>query len=543
MELFTELMKRTKHTVFLILGLILGSAAIFSQSASAFEIANCFEDEGGYYNFQNGVIFENFHTERATYKPAQEVEIDYAIKSNQKAPIVDAFTRVQILYMDPIQGEQIVDEFFPNNKEKLYLRFGDFLDREIRWKVPEGAKSGEYTAKIYLLSGKYFNLAGLSFIPYGPPGVPGEQTKFQIVNKGIESRIYFDKGNTWLNDEKYEFSTFAPVLESSDSLKVRTTLINEGSPKTADVNFEVYGWDDVAGQPILSKVQQILLGENGKQEIEFDLPNLGPGAYEIKFTATYREEKSILKIRFGISGEKARLIYAGINDFPLFKGKDYTLFICTSNSADRILFANASFEIKLLDENNNEIFREKSEILGISPQPTALHANFLANKFIRKGKLLAFVKDDKGNVIDSAELLYDYSKFPHRNAELSITTEKNTFGKGEEISYKVALQDNTIPLEGKILVELRTGDGKTIYAKTFQIDGTFNGKIDADIGQGDYKLIARELTNDLYSEKGIGISQAVSEEKPFKRPNILIFAILLFGIILIAILIFRFKKM
>ncbi len=529
---------------------VLGPFALAELQLSS----SCFEGEGGYYNFGNGLAFTNFQTEKTTYSPGDTIEIDYVLTGNQQAPIVEGFTRVQVIYTHPEQKEILVDEFFgEEQKGMIYLMAGDEMRKEIRWKVPEGAPAGEYTVKLYFLAGDAFNLAGLSFVPYGPPGVPAIFTTFAVSSSAKESHIYYNKMKTTLNGNAYDFSNFAPVIAPSDGISVITELANVGEQKTAKATMNLYRWDDVEGKPLqeYSITRDVNLAAGGKQALTFDTnKDLEPGTYELVFTAASGEEKSVMKMRISVAGERLRMNYAGIADFPLMAGKESKLFVCMGNSADSFNLAEGRVEIEFKDKDGKTVVKESSALADFPPQPTGLEAVFTPSETVSKGTLIATAYDGAGNVADKVDMDYDYSRFAAVPAKLDIAPGKATFSSGEKIMYTVIFTDERgIGLEGKVLVYLLDSGGKVIrIAEDVAVSGTYAGEFEGVDEQGDYRLVVREKERDLSDETSVMIAEASpagGQEAAAPAPgagSVPIVAALLIIVIVAAFVLIRRKK-
>ena len=463
----------------------------------ALEDVDCFK----YYEFQTGLIFDDLMTEKVSYSPGDDVDVSYNLFSQMESPIVEGSVRVQIFYNDPVRGEQMIDEFFTGRD--INLRHKDVVGKKFTWTVPKGAKAGEYTIKTYFVVGGFFNLAGLSMLPYGPPGVPGDMTSF-TVGSSTTSRIYFSKGDTYVNNKKYEFGAPVGVLESKP-LTIKTKLINEGPAKQVNIKLRIYGWDDLTEEPLDQHTVEktISLEANGAGDITYELPTLASATYEIKFIAESSEEKSILKLRIPISGANGRFIYAGIDKFPLTKDQETTLFICYSNSADYSSVFNGKGTLEILDEEGNSVFKENYgpfEVLATPPQGKKV--SFKPTKNLNYIVLKADMYDDKGNLHDQVSLVYDYSRFANVPANIGVELSGDRINSGESISYTVSYNDDLgMPLKGKFLVYLIDPDGKIIHTVSDKdISGSFKGDIGVSGKSGQYKLTVRELTHDLKAE-------------------------------------------
>ncbi len=494
-------------------GLLTFSVLLSVPSAfAAFQSApSCFESEGGYYNFGEAVKLQNFQADKASYNAGEEAMLDFNILGNQKAPIVEGFTRFQVFYNDQAQGEQMIDEFFgEEQKGMIYLRKGDIYNSRIMWKMPSNAKPGEYTIKVYFLSDEVMNLAGLSFIPYGPPGVPAASSTFTVQNPAAAQHIYFDKEKTWLSGNAYKFSTFNPSLAPETDVSVTTDIVNEGSAKQAQVTMEIYEWDDVTGKAMsqYTVAKEVNLAENGKQQLTFNVGRLAAGAYEVRFMAESKEAKGLMKLRFAIPGEKARLIYAGLADYPLMAGKEYKAFICFSNSADRTTetVTGAAFE---LSQGGKTVFSDSFSQLEVTGAPAMVTAAFTPTETVSDARAVIKLFNKDNQLVDQATLDYDYSKFYPAGGEFGLAL---TPIEGGGVNYRVSYTDsNKIPLKGKLLVYLLGSDGSVIET----VDGMpFAGEYSGTFAKAEngHKVIARELTHDLKEEDTVRAAPAKPSE-------------------------------
>lgn len=484
------------------LGLVILSQIVMA----AVEDVDCFK----YYEFQSGLVFDDLMAEKVSYSPGDEVVISYSLFSQMESPIVEGSVRVQIFYNDPIQGEQMIDEFFA--EKGINLMYNDVVEKEFTWTVPSGAKSGEYIVKTYFIVGDFFNLAGLSILPYGPPGVPGEMTTFDVKST-TASRIYFSKDDTYLNDKKYEFGVPTTAYESVP-IKIKTKLVNEGPAKQVNVKLTTYEWDDATDKAIDSYTVEktISLGANSKEEITYELPALSSATYQIKFTATTGDEKSILKLRVPITGAKGRFIYLGLDKFPLIKGQKTTLFMCMSGSTDYSSVFNGKGTLEISDASGNSILKEGYGPFEVVSTPMGKMLEFTPTKNLNYLVLNADLYDDKGNLHDKVSLVYDYSKFASVPGNLAIKLAKDSIKQGEEIPYTITYTDNLgMPLNGKILIYVTDPEEKIIQTvKDKKISGSFNGKILISGNTGDYKIKVRELTQDKKAEASFTVTEKIT---------------------------------
>lgn len=492
-----------------------------------------------YYKFQDGVIFDSFNPEKISYSAGEDVIFSYNLISRMESPITEGRTRVQIFYNDEEEGEIIIDEFFLD--EKVSINLGDVIPKEFKWKIPKNAKSGEYTSKIYFIVGKFFNLAGLSFLAYGPPGAPGALTTFRVNNTEGISRIYFSKKNTYFNGEKYNFGSFFPEIRSDESIKIETELVNEGEMKSINLEINIYEWDDVTENPMgeYTKKETITLGRGERKRIKFEIPRLRPGAYQVKFVAASGDEKSILKVRFSVIGEMGRFIFLGIDRFPIRSKENTTLFICLSNSADYFTNFNGTIKLYVYDKDGRVIFRDESreEIL---PRPMGFASNFISDKDYKYITIIGEIYGSDGRLHDREIITYDYSSFPFIPRFLYIETNKESYLANEEIEYKISYTDEeNYPLSGLITIELVDSEEKTLSAYRTRIEGIYENSIKIST-PGIYKIVAFDAENNLKYEKSIKVLEEKIRSKEEKTLDFSMILILVIVVGLCIILIYKF---
>jgi len=484
------------------------SAVVFS---SDFQPAYCFD----YYEFQNGILFDNLHVDKASYSAGDDVIISYDLISKMKAPIVEGKVRIQIFYNHPTQGEQMIDEFYAAKNINLFEN--DMLPEEHKWTLPKDAKPGEYVVKTYFIVDETFNLAGISFLPYGPPGVPGAQTKFSVAGSS-GSMIYFDKGETFINDKQYGFGQPAESTEPS-TINITTNLVNEGPERDIVVYIKTYRWDDATEKNLLSaytKKETYHLGSNEKEKIVYNLPKLKSDSYLIRLEAVSGEDKTIMKLRLPVSGVKGRFQYLGLTNFPLTKETN-TLFFCFSNGADYTSSFNGKIKIEVFDKDDNVIFDETSDDMLITSSPTGAIVNFTPDNEYYYVKLRATLMDDQGNVMDKKEIVYDYSAFANINKNFFIELDKSNYREGEKVRYTVHYEDDyNNPLTGNVIIYLLDEKGKIVeMTEPREMTGALSGVLKlpvteesitgqaAGAGGKSYTIKAIEIKNRLVAYNSV----------------------------------------
>jgi len=502
--------------------LLLAATFLPVTSFAVSEPVNCFD----YYKFGVAGVFDNLHTEKGTYSPGDNAYISYDLVSRMDAPIVEGLVRIQIFYNDPENGEEMIDEFIAQND--LSLKNGDKIPNEFIWKIPEGANSGEYLVKAYLVSGDMFNLLGLSFLAYGPPGVPGEETKFKVINNGKVSSMHLDKSKTTLNGAQYSFGDFSPQLENDKQVTVTTSLANKGAAKNADINYEIYSWDDVIGSPLkgYTKKETATIGADSSKDLSFSVSSLPAGAYLLKITAASSGEKSIMKMRFSVGGAKGRYVFAGLTKFPIVKGEKNTIFFCLANSADRTTFFNAKGSVELQDEKGISVFKESWGPSEVTPDPRGMAIDFVPSQDLSVATLKVALSDEAGTLMDDSSIKYDLSKFRNIDSVLDIKLDKPQYNIGDALRYTVSYKAAAgSDLKGEIVIYLLNPEETVVYAvEKTQIDGEYSDSINLMGKTGLYKLVAREVTHDIKTTQDFNLAaaktSAVSPDTTQKNTNV-----------------------
>jgi len=97
------------------------------MSMASVEEADCFE----YYKFQDGLVFDDLHSDKYLYPVGEDVIFSYNIINRMDSPVVEGKVRYQIFYDDSREGEQIIDESFAS--KDINLMPGDNTAQTITW--------------------------------------------------------------------------------------------------------------------------------------------------------------------------------------------------------------------------------------------------------------------------------------------------------------------------------------------------------------------------------------------------------------------------
>jgi hypothetical protein len=489
---------------------------LLSQIALALDDIDCFK----YYEYGTGVVFRELMTEQKSYAPGEPAVITYSVLSQMNAPITEGSVRMDVFYNDPVDGEQLIDEFYAG--ENINLMKGSQANKRIVWNVPLGARSGDYTLKTYFVVGKYFNLAGLTGAPYG---APAEVVNFQVKEPANPDTLYFSKKDTTVNGEAYDFSAPPRVYDGTISLK--TKLVNVGGAKEVKVRIQSYIWDDLKDLPLSQYTQEktVTLQANGAQDISYDLSGLSAATYEITLSAQTEESKALMKVRAPVGGAKGMILYLGLDKFPLAKDDETSVFACYSTATDYSTSFTGTLKLEVLDEKGNVIAQDTGTVNMVPTPPQGKKVSFKPTAAQKTVTVRASLWDDKNGLQDTATVTYDYSDYIGEKGELSLTVSPRTITDGSDVTYTVTYKDNAgTPLNGKIIVYASDPKDKVIgTASDVEIKGQYTGKFRVTGTLGDYKITVRELSSDKKVEGsfkvGVMAEATTTTEPPAQNPD------------------------
>ncbi|MFZ2456462.1 MAG: hypothetical protein WAX07_08295 [Candidatus Altiarchaeia archaeon] len=455
----------------------------------------------------DGLKFKDFYPEKVTYFQNDTVKLTYTIANEFGSPLVAGDVKVLVLYrapydVDRIEDDDVLDDYIV--KKDVSLQSGDKYTGSFEWAIPSRAKPGVYSVNAYFPVKKKFNIAGLTFYT----AVPGATTTFEVKGDTYE-QILIDKNSTTFNGKRYMFRAPIPMVDANAQISITAKLLNSGK-KDVNVVYELYKWDDIEAR--LDSYTKTETASDTK-ELNYALSNLPVGVYVARITASSGDMKSILKVRFYYKGALGRFIWLGLGSFPLMNGDASKVGFCLSNSAvdpgDSSVKFNVSGTITVLDESGNKILEEKYTA-PLTAAISGKRINFTAGKQLTRATVKADMYDDKGNLMDEVEILYDYAKFLNIEKKFSLSAPETV---KDTLAYSVSYADKyKDALSGEAVVYLISPDGKVASLNQDKITGELNGAFDlAGMADGEYTLKAVEPIEHLSDQKTITIS---SVEEP-----------------------------
>ena len=383
------------------------------------EEIDCFD----YYTFQSVNITAS--PQKEIFQPGESVDFSGYIMNENSYPVVDGYLYVRIGEKNEnydTEWHYIVDEFFA--LENVAIDANTKKDVTFSWTVPAEIKKGEYNVDYFFSVGKKFNIGGL---PFSNEVVAGS-SDFEInsVNEGYFS---FDRAGSTVNGEKYQQIGNWPIVPKGESVEVVHRLNNSRSQDVnAVVTFELYFWDSLRQEDRITTEQvAVTVPSGGSEQVSYTIPEAQESVYYLKTTAKQNDLTSIINARFSVDGgERVRLNYPAITQFPVKNGDEFTLFSCFHNAT--YAKTEGSVSISLFDKSGNVIARELYEG-SISSAMSVLAKQVQARGDYDYLKLRAEIKDVEGNVVDYYETEYSCEKIAacEKKGGVVETVKENTF--------------------------------------------------------------------------------------------------------------------
>jgi len=425
------------------------------------------------YSLQT-VSFDEFVSNKMEYVSGENVTFLVSFNNTKPIPIVDGRMRLQISIDEGEGLEQIVEDKVL--EDSYYLQGGENKSAEISWNIPLNSKSGRYYAKLFFYS-HGFQLAGVaSFLD-----MPGGRTFF-YVNSSREDYVQADLNSVELNGRKYDFlNSFAnPVFTENDSIVMKFKLENKGRASQIKVEKRIYFWEDLKNSELekfciledyyfcdetanlanLWESSGFEMNEGGTSEQEYNVGKLPAGVYNIIITISKGEQKSIIRTRSVVTGEKenALFAYAGVDKFPLKVGDQFNAFACfgiiTSSGLGSKIGFGLENETPINGMVNFHIIFSDSEIeknysVQLTSDQNGIFMPIKVPEDSRNATFTATLIQD-GRVLDRAAFQYDFENF-----ERKVFMNSKITGIENGVNIEIYFRDSdniSYPLQCKMLV-------------------------------------------------------------------------------------------
>jgi hypothetical protein len=366
---------------------------------------------------------------------------------------------------------------------------------------------GIYVISVYFSVDKKFNIAGVSFLT----SFPAKSTTFK-VSAGASTVLLLNKTETYLDGKSYMFRAPIPRVQPGSALFLKTRLENPSGVETS-VNYSLFSWDD-SGEPLAGYGKSETV--SGSKVLEYSAEGLSAGVYMLVVSAFTKDQKSILPVRFYVGGEKPIINWAGLRSFPVLEDVPVNVSFCVSNSAsspvDSAQGQGIRGRVVLLDGYGKELAGEQF-YSNVSSQLAGKQMKFTSKENITKLVLKTELYDDLGKVIDSSQVLYDYTKFLDHQYLLKIS-DINVSKTG--LKYSLEYSDEYgDPLSGHAVIYILSSGGDVAYIEEKDITGSLAGSVDLSrLGRGVYVLKVLEIEQKAGDSKELVYDSLPAADEP-----------------------------
>lgn len=371
-----------------------------TQSTAPAGTVDCFD----YYQF--GSVQVDIQSRLSQTVPGTPMAFSGNLINQNNYPVVDGSVFVKIFRKDPTSdiqsnGYALVDQFVA--KENISLPSNGKAPIKFDWKVPANAVGGEYQIATFFISGKKFNLLGLSFTD----DVVGNRFDFKVTSANKET-VSLEKSSVMTNDKQFLFAAFPPRFKAEETVTVKTDLNNTTKKEQSiPVTWTLYAWDGQSKENIIeTKTETITVAANSKKNISYQIkPQTHPVSYLV-IEAKNQDAKSILNVRVVHQGnDKIRLNFPALTSYPLKANQSATMFSCLHNSGQSASVAGSKLELTLKDEDGDIIDQNTYEG-AVTGAMMAVKKDFTPKKDYANFTLSAKLYQN-GKLVDSSDMKYD----------------------------------------------------------------------------------------------------------------------------------------
>lgn len=254
------------------------------------------------------------------------------LKNNNSYPVVNGQ-----VYMKVFKKEQESPEFLKENgyplvdfvlvEDNITIPANSEKPFKFDWMVPNNAPTGDYKAAFFFTTEHRYNLLGLSFTD----DVTGNTAPFSVINTTDYQPVAFDKNSVRLNDTSHSFALPSWHFEKDEQITAYATLVNSSDDvRTVELHWTTYKWDGILeSNKKDEKIQKVSLQPHTEIEVGYATPVLDTSVTFVQVEAHDGDTSSVMHIRYIRDGlEETRINYPSINNYPLKKGEEATIFSC-----------------------------------------------------------------------------------------------------------------------------------------------------------------------------------------------------------------------
>jgi hypothetical protein len=378
------------------------TVVLAQETTNKLETVECFAD--GLYKFQSVQV--SVGPELDTYKAGEKINFVGEIINENNYPVVDGNVFVRISKIKDSENintiwHDVVDEFIAISD--VSVNGSSTKPTNFSWQSPSSLGKGDYRADYFFSVDKRFNLGGL---PFTNEIIIG--TAYFAIENEIETIFELDRDNTKVNGAAYEHIGNWPDIEPNRAIVFSQPLKNLSNKEiSVDVSYELYYWDSLKAEDKRdAKTEKVTVPAKSSVVLSYTVDSAQEPVYYLKITAKHSGASSIVNLRTTSSIAKMRINYPAVNNFPILKGEESTLFSCfhmTSYESQ-----NGKLVLTLTDEKDNVI--ASGEWTGeVDSFMSAAATKFTTDRDYSFVKLKAELFDENNKIVDQYETVYDCS--------------------------------------------------------------------------------------------------------------------------------------
>ena len=344
----------------------------------------------------------NILADKEEYAPGEEMSFTGELQNENKYPLLDGSLLVRVSKRNPesvVEGNFIIDEFVAVDEITLDAESRSKID--FKWKIPQGITNGVYQIDYF------FNVAGRYYLTGDPfSSVVGPGSQVLKINSDNQAYVSFDKSQTKVNDDNFFMTELTPVVAKGEKAVIIQGIKNTfEEDKRVEITYELFRQNSLNEENKLNtKEETIIIPANGSKELIYELAAVEEKAYLLKITAVSGTQKSIVNIPLNSDEDNLKLEFSALTQFPLQQNNSVVLFACFLNSAPR----NPQGKVILsLEDQSGNLIGKKEYVGVISPQLMAEKLEITADKEYSWLKMKAEIMNEKGEVVDVYEKIYD----------------------------------------------------------------------------------------------------------------------------------------
>lgn len=322
---------------------------------------SCFD----YYHF--GSIQADLAANLTQTVPGSTINFSGNVVNNNDYPVVEGTLIAKIFRRNDTtfkagNGNELVDQV--TVAKDMALPAKGSKQASFDWKVPTGARGGEYYAAYFFVTSERYNLMGLSFTE----DVAGNQAAFTVKNDQDPKTVFLAKNDTTLNGQAHKYAASPLHFSADTAVTVKVKIINPSDKeKSIPVQWNQYSWDAIRAENRQNtKTELVVLKPNETKELSYDVLPTSNSIVFITATAQDNDSRSVLDIRYTKDGiEETRINFPSLTKFPLKAGEEQTLFAC-AHSTNTPLVKDNVLLLTLKDRNESVIgqYRYEGDISG-----------------------------------------------------------------------------------------------------------------------------------------------------------------------------------